>query len=374
MKSFAILGEEAKSFPFVQYLGRVSIGEADINIGVMEHEQPEFDEGAPDNANMVLVKVRAMSCNYRDKSIMLLHAQQVKENPRIPFSFIGSEFSGTVVAMGKNVSNFRINDDVIPNASYPDPPAKGVLPGIVSNHTGAGWLKIHESKLIKKPEEMTHVEATCFCLGAQTAMSMVRRSNLRPGESSLIMSARSVTSQFLYDAVTNISPDVFLSTTDPTQIANIDINRLIRPKYSEEHFFLHSYETGLPVEFDKFDVIFDPFFDLHIDRIMHYLKAGGRYITCGLQGQHPEFVDKDRSSSTNSSFNNTLYFAIMRNLTIIGNCIGTSEDLRNGLKLFEDGLFRPKIDAIYPPEDALRFVEHTFLDKNKNGKVVMSLD
>ena len=44
-------------------------------------------------------------------------------------------------------------------------------------------------------------------------------------------------------------------------------------------------EAGL----GKFDVVFDPYFDLHLEKAVNQMETGGRYITCGYKNQHPDF-------------------------------------------------------------------------------------
>ena len=37
------------------------------------------------------------------------------------------------------------------------------------------------------------------------------------------------------------------------------------------------------------NLMFDPYFDLHLEKAVNQMETGGRYITCGYKNQHPDF-------------------------------------------------------------------------------------
>src|SRR5699024_3520333 len=75
--------------------------------------------------------------------------------------------------------------------------------------------------------------------------------------------------------------------------------------------------------------VFDFFTDKNFGSFVSLLKSGGRYVTCGFKDQHPKMVDKQ---STPVSFTNALASLIVGNKILVGNCIGTTEDLKSSLQ------------------------------------------
>ncbi|MED1563607.1 hypothetical protein AJ85_21665 [Alkalihalobacillus alcalophilus ATCC 27647 = CGMCC 1.3604] len=194
MKTVVAINPNVKNPKKCTDLGEVDFGEVKIRFGLVEFEQPNFDINDSNNDEYLLVKIKAFSCNFRDKAILLESYLKMKHSDRLFLPF-GSEFSAEVVFTGKKVMNFRVGDKVMPNCSYPYSGKKGILPGVATNFASIGWLRIHKNKVIKIPRSINEIEAACFSLSAQTATGMIRRSGiLDKGGTPLILSARSNTS------------------------------------------------------------------------------------------------------------------------------------------------------------------------------------
>ncbi len=69
-----------------------------ITVGLLETDEPIYDVQASENRSGVLIKVRAFSCNYRDKALILQTSLRCQGRPT--YAFIGSEFVGEVMAVG----------------------------------------------------------------------------------------------------------------------------------------------------------------------------------------------------------------------------------------------------------------------------------
>lgn len=70
-------------------------------------ENPLFDERNPLNDNLVLVKVKAFSLNFRDKALCLQVASALYYNASMEHWPIGSEFSGVVEKTGRKSCSFK---------------------------------------------------------------------------------------------------------------------------------------------------------------------------------------------------------------------------------------------------------------------------
>lgn len=352
--------------PGVAPLGTATIGTIDVPLCAVGAAAPRFDTDDAANARRVLVRIEAVSANFRDKGICLMTAEQLAGGNGGFVGFFGSEFCGRVVATGPEVTDLAVGDRVIADATYPRREDGEVPPGIVTNVASRGWLVVDERQLLAVPATMSSVEAAAFSLGAQTAQSMVRRTEVRPGERVLVMSGRSNTSLFLTHLAVAAGARVTVTSHggwSAEQRATLPDGVELR----EGSAWMDDDAIGLGR--GDFDVVLDPFFDLNLRRAVRVLDIGGRYATCGFQAQHESFASDDADSEGLGEIMTT---ALIKNLALIGNCIGLRADLEHALAVHAEGKLPVRIDSVWRPADGVRFVERTFTDPDRFGKVVLS--
>lgn len=346
-------------------LGPVDIEGTVVPLGLTESERPSFAPHRLSHADHVLVRVDAFSCNYRDKSLIVESASRMALHGWPTRDHFGSEFAGTVVAVGDSVSRWKVGDRVMADGAYPGAAIPGIASGIVTNQASSGWVRTHQDRLAAIPHRMSTEVAAGFSLGAQTAASMIRRSGVRTGDRVLVASGRSSTSLFLITALNQLGAEVVVSSTTawsdaeksfvaPATVISTDVDLASDVGYGS---------TG------AFDVVMDPFFDLNLARAVPLLRMWGRYVTCGMQRQHRLFEPATRPQGI--EIESALLHVVINNLSIIGNCIGLSEDLSSALETFEPERPRVPIDGLFELEDGVAFVEGTFNARRKFGKMVM---
>ena len=348
-----------------------SIGDVNVPLAVIEVDQPDLKRASLGHRK-VLVRVNAFSCNYRDKGIIVKHALKRSTGLRsgvTPFGFFGSDFVGTVVAKGPGVTAFEVGARVIPDCSFPVSRDGSAAPGVVTNEASKGWLVLDEAKLMEIPDVMTDEVAAGFSIGGQTAHSMVRRTVESSDERVLVTSGRSNTSQFVSWIMRHRAYPCDLISTSPWSQDELEF---VAPCSVKAAPLGASWATNLTP--GSYDVIIDPFFDLHIDASVDLLKDGGRYITCGFKNQHPTF-----SEPTDAALHHDLHAvmvkAMIKNARLMGNCIGYSEDLAAALELYSNTRDMPMpIDSTYRSEDGARFLERTYNDRGRLGKALMIYD
>ncbi|THG91060.1 hypothetical protein AJ85_07375, partial [Alkalihalobacillus alcalophilus ATCC 27647 = CGMCC 1.3604] len=119
--------------------------------------------------------------------------------------------------------------------------------------------------------------------------------------------------------------------------------------------------------------VFDPFFDMNIEYGMHFLQTSGTYITCGLRDQ-PPFPSINSSTDKESTLRGALAMSIMKNISILGNCLGVKEDLESAVSLHgKHKKMNVIIDSKYELHESINFIRRTFFDPSKFGKCVISL-
>lgn len=347
-----------------KYLGTVEFGPVQVILGAIELEQPVFDSEDSNNREYVLLRVKAFSCNYRDKSLLLANYDRIKTTDRLFVPF-GSEFSAEIVAIGADVSDFQVGDRVMSDCSFPNSGVKGLLPGVATNFASLGWQRIHRKKLIKVPKTLSDMEAACFSLGSQTAAGMIRRSGILINRGSpLVFSARSATSLFIIQQLIAYGFKPFCLSTSHWSEAEM---QRIYPANVEE---MNNSNIFNDTNIYKITHVFDPFFDMNIGHAVNYLQTGGTYVTCGLRDQHP-LLSTGTPNSAETIVRGALTQGISKNVSILGNCLGTKEDLENAIALHNKTGIAPIIDHEYKLNQSVDFVQRSFFDSSRFGKGVL---
>jgi NADPH:quinone reductase-like Zn-dependent oxidoreductase len=140
----------------------------------------------------ILVKVAAVSLNYRDKLVIETGMGLPLQFPFVP----GSDMAGTVVEVGEGATRFRSGERVIstfrpgwidgpPSGSARVPPYEslgGILPGVL-----AGYVSFPEDWFSRAPETLDDAEASTLpCAGLTAWFALVERGGLRPGQTILV--------------------------------------------------------------------------------------------------------------------------------------------------------------------------------------------
>jgi NADPH:quinone reductase-like Zn-dependent oxidoreductase len=359
MRSLVIFGAQGAA-PAGGYTEHVTVDGVRLPCAIVRTPPPAFASHAPEHAQAVLVQVRALSCNFRDRGFF----QVMKGVAGGRFSSLGSEFAGEVVAVGAEVRELRVGDRVMPNHHYTggQVDGSGVREGVCTNQASRELQVVPECKLIRLPPAMPFVEAAAFSLGAQTAYSMVRRLDVRPGERALVTSAASNTSHFLIHALRGRGAEVTASTSSERFHARLETLGVSRVLTADR----------LLAEGGEFHHVLDPFFDLHLARAVTLLRPFGKYITCGLAAQNAELAQQRGDVDLDAT--RILGAAIVKNLSIIGNCIGLRADLERALEDYNAGLWAPVLDSTYAGDDVSAFLDRSFNDRSRFGKVVFRYD
>lgn len=109
----------------------------------------------------------------------------------------------------------------------------------------------------------------------------------------------------------------------------------------------------------KFDVILDPFIDIHIDYITPYCNSFARYVSCGYCA----------NQNLNLDMYNVFTNMIITNTSVIANCIGLPEDLISAINLYNQGKYKVHIDSVFAENNISDFLERSFNQKHF-GKVI----
>ncbi len=369
MRSLAICGAGVREArPDNQTLRTITMEGVPVHCGILETEPPRFEpEGA--HRDSVLCRIRAFSCNYRDKSLIL---RMAVTDRRTGFYVVGSEFVAEVQAVGRNVTDLSPGDRVIGDNAYPFSGVDGLAPGIPTNHGSREVQILHRAKLMAIPPSMSDDVAAGFSIGGQTAYSMIRRLGLSDGETVLVTAAKSNTSLFALSALSKKNVTVYaLSTSDRQTRALYDlgVKEVFVADPRQGPLIAHPELQRVAVACGGFNAVIDPFFDLYLPHMPAIMAMGGRYVTCGLYDQYLGMVGKGGGPETPVASAGIMVLVMMKNLSIIGNCIGQTSDLAAAVADYTAGRLPVQIDSVFE-DDPAAFLERTYNAPERFGKVI----
>lgn len=370
MRNVAICGNKLGALLYGDStIKSIQMDGTNVFCGLIHTQQPIFDSKALENCFNVVVRKKAFSCNYRDKNLIF---KMATKGGNSSFYVIGSEFVGEVVDVGIQVNDLKIGDKVIPNNAYPNSGVEGLLPGVPTNNASKEYQVFHQTKLIKVPQEMPDEIAAGFSIGAQTTYSMIRKLNLIQGSNILVTAAKSNTSLFAINALRQHNVNVYATTTCKSfekELKSMGVKEVILIDSFLNNFTENETIRDIMSNIGGFDSVIDPLFDIHLGKVIDVIAKGGKYITCGLYDQYSSLIGKKNNYKI-PNFTAIMASVILKNIQIIGNCIGQTEDLLNAIIDYNFGSLNVVIDSQFTGDRIDRFLERTYNAKDRFGKVI----
>ena len=374
MKNFAVCGKKVKELlPDNDTIEMIQIKGYPVTCGIIASEAPQFDSRSPEFESHVLLKIRAFSCNYRDMNLIF---SALKRGPVESFYSIGSEFVGEVLEIGSKVTTVKVGDRVIGDCFYHGGGTTPPRQGVVTNHASKEYQVVAASKVIRIPEPMPDDVAASFTIGAQTTYSMVRKLDLKPGANVLVTAAKSNTSLFAINALKAQGINVYATTTSPQhseKLQQLGLEQLFVVDSNLDTFLKHEQIRDVVMETGGFDGVIDPFFDIHLPKVLDVMGPGAKYVTCGLHEQYQQVIGQT-TTYPEVSLKTVLLKAMFKNLHIIGNCIGTTSDLQRALNDYSSKSLPVVVDSTFGGKQAGAFLDRTYNSGDRFGKVVYQYD
>lgn len=174
--------------------------------------------------NEVLVRVSAVSLNFRDKVIIEGGMGNGMPMPFTP----GSDMAGVVEAVGPGTTRFSPGERVI-STFFPDW-IDGKLPNTARNPRYdtigyafqgvlAEYVIMNEAWLVKSPQSLSDAEAsTLVCAGLTAWFALVERGGLRAGETVLIQGTGGV-ALFALQIAKAVGAEVFITSSSDEKLA-----------------------------------------------------------------------------------------------------------------------------------------------------------
>ena len=296
--------------------------------------------------NQVLLKVHAASINPADWHIMrgtpyLLRLQTGILKPKN--GSFGLDMAGVVEAVGKNVSEFNVGDEVYGES-------KGAL---------SEFAVISKDQCVMKPVNLSFEEAAAVPMVGFTALQALRdKAKIQSGQRVLIVGASGGVGTFAVQIAKAFGAHV----TGVCSTRNVEMVRLIGADqvidYTREEFS----QCG-----DKFDIIIQAAGNYRLAEFRKVLTPTGVLVQAG------------DSSGTKAGFGFNYIFSMLKTFAISRFtkqrmppflAKRSRADLVTLKELIESGRLRPVIDRIYPMVEiagAVRYLE----TGHARGKVVI---
>ncbi|MBL8079872.1 MAG: NAD(P)-dependent alcohol dehydrogenase [Anaerolineales bacterium] len=285
----------------------------------------EIEKPTPKD-NEVLIKVHATTvtaADFRMRSFTVPAAVWIPARlalgitkPRQPI--FGSELAGVVEAIGKNVTRFKVGDQVFAST-------------LTENFGGYAEYKCLPEKAMMaiKPNNVTYAEAAALPIGATTALRLLRKGNIQRGQKVLIYGASGSVGTYAIQLAKYFGAEV----TGVCSTANLEMVKSL----GADHVIDYTKDDFSTIE-ERYDIIFDTLAKFPKSKYSKVLAPNGSYVSMA-------------KLSTKEGMENLL----------------TIKDL------VEAGEIKVVIDRCYPLEDMVE--AHRYVDAgHKKGNVVISVE
>lgn len=316
------------------------------------------------NAREVRVAVKAVALNHLDLWVRVGWPGLNLALPHV----LGSDVSGVVDAVGSEVKDVAIGDDVLVNPGLSCGTCEKCLRGddnlcrrysILGEHCRGGYaefLCVPRQNLLPKPKALSFEQAACLPLTFLTAWTMlVRRALLQPGETVLVHAAGSGVGSAAVQIAKALGAHVIATASRDDKLERakaLGADHVIN--YSTQDFV---EEVKRLTHRRLVDVVFEHTGAATFEKSVACLPFGGRLVTCGATSGHDVKLD--------------LRVLFYKRISLLGSTMGSKGDLFRILALVEEGRLRPVLDRVLPLASAA--VAHEVLQRREAfGNVVLT--
>jgi len=323
----------------------------------------EIEKPAPGDGQ-VLIKVRAASVNPMDcgeiKGVPYIFRGLIGlRKPQITRPcLLGVDVAGEVVALGRNVMQFKAGDEVF-GVCISNPQASGLRAWVHCQGAFAEYVCVPEATLVAKPKNVTFEQAAAVPIAALTALQGLRdKGQIQSEQSVLIHGAGGGVGTFAVQIAKSFGAVV----TAVSQTKNVELVRSIGADHVIDYTRDDFTKSG-----QRYDLIFDCFAQHSLSACRRVLNPGGTYVAAGgpMKGGGMGLLSR------------LTYMLVVSRLTsqklLTFLAQPRKEDLNIIRELMATGKVRPVIDRCYPLSEVPEAIRH--LQKGHAvGKVVITLE
>lgn len=286
--------------------------------------------------NEVLVSVKAISVNPVDFKVRAIEKVLTRINGEGRPVIIGWDISGSVVAIGAQVTKFEIGDKVFGMINFPG-----------SGNAYAEFVPAPEDQLAILPNEVSFEAASATTLAALTALQVLQP-RVKKGDRVLIHAGSGGVGHFAIQIAKSLGAHVITTSSAKNEV-------FVRSLGADEHidYSAHKFEEILT----DIDFVFDMFNGDVLLNSVKVVRSGGSIISLHTGGFSDEIVQLAKERNVEVSF-----------LLVKSN--GTDMNTLKGM--LESGAIKPHVSKVFDFEDMGK--AHLQLETGRTiGKVVVTL-
>ncbi len=309
----------------------------------------------------VVIQLKAAALNHRDVWLWKGKYPGLKL-PAIP----GSDGSGKVVALGKEVEGLRSGQDVLINPSLnwgSDPRVQGPdyrILGMPDDGTYAELIKLPASNVHRKPAGLSYEQAAAIPLAALTAYrALVTKAQVQRGETVLVTGIGGGVSTFAAAIARKLGARVLATSGSDAKLdrarKELGVEQGVNYKTNEDWG-----KAILTLTSGKGpDVVIDSVGGPTFTKAAEIAAPAGRVVTFGATTGPSEPID--------------IFRLFWKQVQILGTTMGTAAEFAAMLDLYEDGGLVPIIDKTFPLAEAPS--AHRRMDEAEQfGKIILKID
>ena len=325
-------------------------------------DRPEPEAGPGE----VKIQVRASALNRLDLYTRAGGRGLRREFP--PPLILGGDCAGDVVAAGDNVRTLQAGDRVVVNpriscnqcslcmSGRDDLCPRSRFMGSASDGSYAEFITVPAVNAHKIADSVTYEEAAAIPTTFLPVWNMmVRRAQLQPWETALVLSASAGVGTAAIQVAKNVVGARVIATTSTAEKAakarELGADAVINYKEEDIAERVKALTDGAGV-----DVLVDHVGADFFATAFNSLRPGGRYTICGA------------TTGLRAELHLGLLFT--RQIEIYGTFMGSKEDMRQIVEMLNRGVIRPAIHQVFPLSEAAAAHE-TMEEANFFGKLLL---
>jgi NADPH:quinone reductase-like Zn-dependent oxidoreductase len=302
---------------------------------IQDVERPQVGDGE------VLVRVRAASIHVGDWILMtgkpyVMRMATGLRKPKNPIP--GTDFAGTVEAVGTGVKRVAVGDEVI-----------GWSAGAFAEYTVTS-----QDQVVRKPANLTFEQASAVGVSATTALQLLRDHDIQPGQKVLVNGASGGVGTFAVQIAKSFGAIV----TGVTSTKNVELVRSIGADHVID-YTREDFTTGT----ERYDLILDNVGNHSMAQTRRALAPTGTLISNG--GGHED-------GKLARTIRTTLVSMIDKQQAKPSVKTPNHDDLVALKALVEAGAVTPVIDRVFPFLEAPQAIAHV-AGGHARGTVVLSI-
>lgn len=316
----------------------------------------------------VLIRVRACALNRLDLITRagVRGTKLALGNPHI----LGGDVSGDIVDVGAQVNCLKFGDRVVVNPKLPcykcqccvaNKPEMCIKPGMIGSTVNGGYaeyVSVPATNVVVISSNISYEEAASLPTVFLPCWSiLLKRADLKPWETVLILSASSGVGTAAIQVAKNVIGSRVIATTSSNikkqKALDLGADHVIN--YTKDNI---SDAIGELTNNRGADVVVDHVGSEFWSEAMASLAPGGRYGICGVTTGYRAELQMG-----------TLF---VKQQTVLGVFMGSNQDLRYIVDMVGRGIIRGVIDKVFELSDAVKAHE-TMESRDFFGKLILKI-